>query len=110
MKKQCAVCGNTNQSEVVFAWKRDRDNRVFNICRDCRTMKRVNEDSVQIIQTETHTTLITYKLDVLIREDDLDADWEIAETIHCDTYEECLQIVGANYDSETHYWERPYPA
>jgi len=109
MKKQCAVCGTTNQSEIVFAWKRHRDNLVFNICRDCRFHDRVNENTVQVVRTDTYSTIVTYKLDVFVREEDLDADWEIAETIHCDTYEECLQTAASKYSSDTHYWERPYP-
>lgn len=58
MKRKCAVCGDTNQTNVKFKWQRFSDNTVFHICGMCAEEKnKVNADSVKIEVTKNYTTV-----------------------------------------------------
>ena len=58
MKRKCAVCGDTFQSNVKFKWQRHSDNVVFHVCGMCAEEPgKVNADSVKIAVTKTYTTV-----------------------------------------------------
>lgn len=58
MKRKCAVCGDTNQTNVKFKWQRNSDNVVFHICGRCaEEPNKVNADSVKIEVNKTYTTV-----------------------------------------------------
>lgn len=58
MKRKCAVCGDTCQTNVKFKWQRFSDNRVFHICGMCaEELGKVTEDSVKIEVTDKYTTV-----------------------------------------------------
>lgn len=58
MKKKCAVCGNTSQTNIIFKWQRFSDNKVFHVCGMCAEEPgKVNADSVKEIITKTYTTV-----------------------------------------------------
>lgn len=58
MKKKCAVCGDTHQTNVIFKWQRNSDNTVFHICARCaEEHNKVNANSVKIQVTKTYTTV-----------------------------------------------------
>lgn len=50
-EKRCAVCGDTCQTNVIFAWRRDRDGKIFNVCALCAESGAVNENSVENYKT-----------------------------------------------------------
>jgi hypothetical protein len=56
-RKMCAVCFDKIQSNVIFAWRRDRDGVIFNVCASCAESQRVNENSVQIKKNKTYSTI-----------------------------------------------------
>ena len=58
MRKKCAVCGDTNQTNIKFKWQRYSDSTVFHICGRCaETPGKVNADSVKIEVGKTYTTV-----------------------------------------------------
>lgn len=46
MKKVCAVCGDKSQVNVRLKWKRNSDQKVFDVCLHCAELDKVNEHSV----------------------------------------------------------------
>ena len=59
-KKQCAVCGDKTQSNVILKWKRDSDGIVFHVCAKCAELGKVNSSSVKINDNfNTYTTVVT---------------------------------------------------
>lgn len=44
--KRCAVCGDTCHVNVRLCWRRDRDQKLFDICLLCAERGRVNEHTV----------------------------------------------------------------
>ena len=58
MIRKCAVCGDTNQSNIIFKWQRHSDNTVFHICGLCaETPNKVNAESVKIQVDNKYTTV-----------------------------------------------------
>lgn len=58
MKRKCAVCGDTHQTNIIFKWQRFSDNTIFHICGMCAEEPgKVNADSVKIEVTKTYTTV-----------------------------------------------------
>ncbi|MBO5505355.1 MAG: hypothetical protein J5984_02640 [Clostridia bacterium] len=57
MRRKCAVCGDTNQTNVRLKWQRHSDSKVFHVCCACAEANRVNADSVQEKVTKTYTTV-----------------------------------------------------
>ena len=58
MKRKCAVCGDTCQTNIIFKWQRHSDNTVFHICGMCAEERgKVNADSVKVEVTKTYTTV-----------------------------------------------------
>lgn len=55
--KQCAVCGNTNQNDVIHVWERDTDKVNFYICHSCAQGMRVNHKSVKIKESRGMSTV-----------------------------------------------------
>lgn len=58
MRRKCAVCGDTCQTNVRFKWQRHSDNVVFHICGMCaEEPNKVNADSVKIEVNKNYTTV-----------------------------------------------------
>lgn len=58
MRRKCAVCGDTCQTNVRFKWQRHSDNVVFHICGMCaEEPNKVTADSVKIEVGKTYTTV-----------------------------------------------------
>ena len=57
MKRKCAVCGDTCQTNVKFKWQRFSDNVIFHVCAMCAEGNKVNADSVHIEVAKTYTTV-----------------------------------------------------
>lgn len=52
MKKRCAVCGDTHETNVRLAWRRDSDGKTVNICLACAEAGKVNEKSIDNYTTQ----------------------------------------------------------
>lgn len=46
IKPKCAVCGDTTSINVQLAWRRSRDQKLFDVCLLCAEADKVNEHSV----------------------------------------------------------------
>lgn len=46
IRPKCAVCGDTCSLNVCLCWKRDRDQKLFDVCLMCAETHKVNEHSV----------------------------------------------------------------
>lgn len=57
MRRKCAVCGDTHQTNVKFKWQRFSDNTVFHVCGMCAESNKVNADSVKIEVNGKYTTV-----------------------------------------------------
>lgn len=44
--KRCAVCGDTCHVNVQLLWRRDSDQKLFDVCLLCAEADKVNETSV----------------------------------------------------------------
>lgn len=56
-KKQCAVCLDKTQANVVMKWIRHADGQVFNVCLHCAEQGKVSEDTVHQYVTRSFTTV-----------------------------------------------------
>ena len=58
MKRKCAVCGDTHQTNVIFKWQRLSDNVVFHVCARCAEEPgKVTADNVKVLVNKTYTTV-----------------------------------------------------
>jgi ssDNA-binding Zn-finger/Zn-ribbon topoisomerase 1 len=57
LRKMCAVCGDKSQTNVIFKWRRFRNNIIFHVCALCRERGKVNEDTVKNTTNKTYTTV-----------------------------------------------------
>ena len=57
MKKKCAVCGDTHQTNIIYKWQRNSDGTVFHICGLCAEAGKVNAESVHTEVSPTYTTV-----------------------------------------------------
>jgi len=46
IKPKCACCGDTTSINVRLCWKRDSDQKLFDICLECAEANVVNAESV----------------------------------------------------------------
>lgn len=58
LKKMCAICGDTTQSNVVMKWQRHSDGVIFHVCAFCAENVVVTQDNVNHVRNLTHTTYI----------------------------------------------------
>lgn len=57
MKRQCAVCSDRNQTNVVMKWMRHEDGQIFHACCHCAERGKVNEFSVHDVTQGQYTTV-----------------------------------------------------
>ena len=57
MKRQCAVCGDTNQANVCLKWQRNRDGKIFHICALCAEEGKFTAETLVEKTTKTYTTV-----------------------------------------------------
>ena len=57
MKKKCALCGDTCQTNIIFKFQRDSDNKVFHICGYCAENRSFHADELHEETTKAYTTV-----------------------------------------------------
>ena len=55
-KRQCAVCDDKTQANVVLKWRRKDDSVIFHICLLCAETNKVFANTVKMKKNKTYTT------------------------------------------------------
>ena len=66
-RRRCAVCGDTCITNVRLVWKRDSDDKLFNVCCACAEAGKVNSVSVDNYTTEDTVGHISPRTQSIIR-------------------------------------------
>lgn len=59
--KRCAVCGNTRYDQVTLVWRRDSDNKLFDVCLACAQAHAVNETSVDKFGPSPYQSICSHR-------------------------------------------------
>lgn len=57
-KRRCAVCSDTNQTNVKLKWRNDADELMYHVCMYCAENNKVNSTTIQKLRDDNYTTYV----------------------------------------------------